>query len=159
MPVHVMSEQIAAAPDQVFAGLIDVERWPERIPSITKVAKESPEPLAVGAKFVETRVMYGKENSEIWEVVELTPPTRLVTRCESMGVLWLATHTVEPSGSGTSLTLQLELTYQSLIAKLFGALMGGSVTKACRADLAAIRDSFAAGPVEPPVEEPGTPAD
>lgn len=146
MAMYVISEQIEAAPEEVYAWLVDVERWPARIPSITKVAKESEGPLAVGAKFAETRVMYGKEASETWEVVELEPPRRLVTRCESMGTTWLATHLVEPSGSGTSLTLQLELTYQSLVAKLFGALMGGTVTKACRADLAAIRDSYAAAP-------------
>src|SRR3954452_365641 len=63
---------IAAPPAQVWAVVIDIERWPERIPTVDTVERLDDGPLAVGSR---TRLQQPKLPPAVWTVTELIDGT------------------------------------------------------------------------------------
>ena len=106
MPGLQTSSTIAAPPDQVWAVVADVERWPERIPTVDSVERLDAGPLAVGAR---TKLKQPELSEAIWTVTELTRGVSYTWESKSPGVTVVATHLVEPHPDGTRLTLQLTL--------------------------------------------------
>jgi len=101
---HVVA--ISAAPERVWGILVDVERWPERIPTVDSVERLDDGPLAVGAR---TRLAQPKLSEEVWTVTELTSGTAFTWTSTSPGVRVTASHVVEPSPEGSRLTLAVDI--------------------------------------------------
>jgi carbon monoxide dehydrogenase subunit G len=101
---HVIT--IAAPPERVWAVLIDVERWPERIPTVDEVERLDDGPLAVGSR---TRLRQPKLPEAVWTVTELTDGKSYTWEQKSSGVTGVASHLVEPHPDGTRLTLSLDV--------------------------------------------------
>jgi uncharacterized membrane protein len=104
--------EIKAPPDQVWAVMRDVERWPEWTPSVKKVRLLAG-PLAVGR-----RALIWQPNlpRATWEVTELDDRQRnftWVTR--SPGVLVNGRHAVERTEQGSRAMLSIH----------FSGLLGG----------------------------------
>ncbi|MDX3660650.1 SRPBCC family protein [Streptomyces sp. ID05-26A] len=97
---------IAAPPERVWAVLIDVGRWPERIPTVDSVELLTDGPFAVGSQ---ARLRQPKLPEAVWTVTELTPGTSYTWESKSPGVLGTASHVVEPHPQGTRLTLALSV--------------------------------------------------
>lgn len=97
---------IAAPPERVWAVLVDVERWPERIPTVEAVERLEPGPLAVGAR---TRLRQPRLRPAVWTVMELVGGSSFTWESSSPGVRIVATHVVEPHADGSRLTLALAL--------------------------------------------------
>lgn len=97
---------IAAPPERVWAVLIDVERWPERIPTVDSVELLTGGPFAVGSR---ARLRQPKLPEAVWTVTELTPGTSYTWESKSPGVLGIASHVVEPHPHGTRLTLAVSV--------------------------------------------------
>jgi carbon monoxide dehydrogenase subunit G len=97
---------IAAPPERVWAVLIDVERWPERIPTVDEVERLDDGPLAVGSR---TRLRQPKLPEAVWTVTELTDGKSYTWEQKSPGVTGVASHIIEPHPEGTRLTLSLEI--------------------------------------------------
>ena len=95
---------IAAPPERVWAVLIDVERWPERIPTVDEVERLDDGPLKVGSR---TRLRQPKLPEAVWTVTELTDGKSYTWEQKSPGVTGVAAHLVEPHPDGTRLTLSL----------------------------------------------------
>lgn len=95
---------IAAPPERVWAVLIEVERWPERIPTVDEVERLDDGPLAVGSR---TRLRQPKLPEAVWTVTELTEGKSYTWEQKSLGVIGVASHLVEPHPDGTRLTLSL----------------------------------------------------
>ncbi|SDF36571.1 Polyketide cyclase / dehydrase and lipid transport [Lentzea fradiae] len=106
MPGLQHSVTIAAQPERVWAVVTDVERWPERIPTVDEVERLEPGPLAVGSR---TRLKQPKLSEAIWTVTELTGGTSFTWVSRSPGLLITAGHVVEPDPAGARLTLTLKL--------------------------------------------------
>ncbi|GHH34613.1 SRPBCC family protein [Lentzea cavernae] len=104
MPGLENTSTIEARPDQVWAVVADVERWPERIPTVDSVQRLDPGPLAVGSR---TRLKQPKLSEAVWTVTELTEGVSYTWESKAPGVTVVATHVVEPHPSGTKLTLSL----------------------------------------------------
>ena len=123
MPGLQHSVVIAAPPERVWAVLVDVERWPERIPTVDSVERLDAGPLAVGSR---TRLRQPRLSPAVWTVTELTEGSSYTWESKSPGVTVTAAHEVEPHPDGSRLTLSL--TVSGPVAGI-GWLMTRSMTK------------------------------
>ena len=92
----------AAPPERVWAVVVDVERWPERIPTVEAVERLDAGPLAVGSR---TRLQQPRLPTAVWTDTELADGSSYTWESSSPGVTVTATHVVEAHSSGSRLTL------------------------------------------------------
>jgi uncharacterized protein YndB with AHSA1/START domain len=83
---------IPAAPDRVWEVLADVERWPEWTPSVTRITRLDPGPLAVGSR---ARIHQPRLLPATWRIGELGEGRRFTRVTGSPGVWVVAEHAVE----------------------------------------------------------------
>ncbi len=114
---------IAAPPERVWAVVVDVDRWPERIPTVDSVERLDPGPLAVGSR---TQLQQPRLGTAVWTVTELTDGSSFTWESTSAAVSITAGHTVEPHPEGSRLVLAV--TVSGPMARL-GWLMTRSLTK------------------------------
>jgi len=114
---------IAAPPERVWAVLVDVERWPERIPTVDAVERLDAGPLAVGSR---TRLQQPRLPTSVWTVTELAEGSSYTWQSSSPGATVTAAHVVEPHPDGSRLTLSLTV---SGPLSGFGWLLTRSLTK------------------------------
>ena len=129
---------IAASPDKVFALATDLDRWSKAIKSIVRVEKLTPGPVAVGTRFKETRVMFGRECTEEMTFTELNPPTSYTLEANACGCLYRSVFKVASQGDGSELTLSFDAKPLTFFAKLMsplGKLMAGTMRKCIQQDL------------------------
>ncbi len=101
------SVDINAPVDQVWATLIDVERWPEFTPSVTSVKRLDDGPMAVGAK---ARVKQPGFPELVWEVTGFDPRTSFTWKASSPGVRTSGTHRLTAGARGVRVTLGIDQT-------------------------------------------------
>ena len=114
---------IAAPPERVWDVVVDVERWPERIPTVDSVERLDAGPLAVGSR---TRLEQPRLPTAVWTVTELTEGSSYTWESSSPGVTVTASHVVEPHPDGSRLTLAVAV---SGPISGIGWLMTRSLTK------------------------------
>lgn len=133
-----LTRQIDAPPATVFAFATDLERMAGRIKGITKIEKLTPGPVGLGTKFKETRVMFGREATETMEFTAFEPNQRYTLSADSCGAHFDSTFHFKPEGSGTLLTLEMQLEATSFFAKLMKPLtmlMMGPMKKCIMQDM------------------------
>lgn len=137
------TEHIVAPPDRVWEIITDLDNLVSNISAITDVTvHENPSDTFVGAKWTETRKMFGKEASETMWVTDAVENSWFETRAESHGAIYLSKWSIAPSNGGTSVELTFDSTPTSLPAKIMGAfafLFNGAVRKAFESDLADVK--------------------
>ncbi|MEO0827006.1 MAG: SRPBCC family protein [Cyanobacteria bacterium J06642_9] len=75
MPISFTSEfEIEAPPAQVVAAMVDFDSWHRWMDGLVKIEKLTDGPYGVGTQWRETRKMFGKEASEVFEVTGFEPP-------------------------------------------------------------------------------------
>jgi hypothetical protein len=114
---------IDASPERVWGVLVDVERWPERIPTVTAVERLDPGPLTVGAR---TRLQQPRLPAAVWTVTELAEGSSYTWVSRSRSVTVAASHVVEPHPDGSRLTLAVTMSGPMSAA---GWLMTRSMTQ------------------------------
>ncbi|HEX8867379.1 MAG TPA: SRPBCC family protein [Lentzea sp.] len=114
---------IAAPPERVWDLIVDVERWPERIPTVDSVERLDDGPLALGSR---TKLSQPRLSPAVWTVTELTEGSSYTWESKTSGVTVVASHDVEPHADGCRLTLAL--TVSGALAGI-GWLMSKSLSK------------------------------
>jgi uncharacterized membrane protein len=114
---------VDAPPERVWAVVADVERWPERIPTVHAVERLDAGPLRVGSR---TRLEQPRLPTAVWTVTELTEGSSYTWESRSPGVTVTAAHVVEPHPDGSRLTLSV--TVSGPMSRI-GWLMTRSLTK------------------------------
>ncbi len=140
--------EIAAPPEVVFEASIDLESWAKHIEAITKIEILTPGPIGIGTRFVETRMMFGREASEEMTISELVAPERFVLTAENHGTRYVSQHLFEPQGDGTKLTFAFSGVPVTFLARLFaplGRVMMPSVVKAIEGDLRDLKKAIESG--------------
>ena len=97
---------VSAPPERVWEVLTDVERWPERIPTVASVDRLDEGPLRVGSR---TRLQQPRLPEAVWTVTDIDEGRSFTWESRSRGVAISADHVVEPHGDTTRLTLSVSL--------------------------------------------------
>lgn len=143
-----IQRNIAASAEAVFAAISDFQNAPKRIKGIARVEMLTHGPVGKGTRFKETRVMFGREQTETMEVMEFTPPRGYVLGCENCGCRYRSELTVVPRGDGCEVTMSFEATPLTFFAKVMMFLMRPMMKmciKAITNDLEDIKRSFEGG--------------
>jgi uncharacterized protein YndB with AHSA1/START domain len=98
---------IQAPPARVWAVLLDVERWPEWTPTVTRVERLDSGPLVLGCR---TRLHQPGLAPAIWQVTELDPDSLIFTWItRALGIAISGRHVVEPTPAGSRAALSVRI--------------------------------------------------
>ncbi len=97
---------IPAPAESVWALTIDVERWPQVMPTVTRVDRLDDGPLAVGSS---ARLEQPGLRPAVWTVTTVEPGRRFAWASRLLGAPIVGRHDIEPVAGGARNTLTLEL--------------------------------------------------
>ena len=145
-----ITHRVEGEPERVFRALTDpaiAHSWMPGLVRIDRVGvehySEEEEPLRVGSRYRETRMIFRKEATEEFEVTELVPPTRLGLvvdgrKGSSRRGEYAFAYTLAPDHDGTHITLDAEIRKLNPVFALFARLFGATYRKAIMKDLEAL---------------------
>ena len=113
------SIEIAAPPEQVWPVMRDVERWHEWTPTIISVTRQDAGPLRAGSRAV---VRQPKLPLGTYVVTSVDEGRAFTWENRAAGVLGVAHHRIEPTGSGSRVSLDVE--FHGPLAWLVSAFYG-----------------------------------
>jgi uncharacterized membrane protein len=119
-----VTEEIAAAPEQVWAVLADVEHWPDWTPTMTSVRRLDAGPLGPTSA---AEIRQPKLPKTVWRVTRFEPGRRFEWAAGGPGVTTRGDHVVEPLDDGRS-SVTLEIATVGALAGVV-ALLLGSLTR------------------------------
>jgi hypothetical protein len=123
---------------EVFAVFTDLRRAPERVRGIKHIAVLTDGPMRVGTQFRETRVMFGRDASELMTVTEFTPDRSYAVSATSCGCDFRTEFRFIPTGNRTRVEMEISSTPTTLMAKLMaplGVVMARSMKRLCAQEL------------------------
>ncbi|MEU4470025.1 SRPBCC family protein [Micromonospora sp. NPDC023888] len=120
--------EIAADVEQVWAVLVDVQRWPEWTASVSRVERGESGPLAVGAT---ARLTQPKLRPAVWRVTELTEGRGFTWVSDTPGVRTAGEHRLLPLPDGRT-RVELAIAQSGPLAGLIGRLYGGLLRRYLR---------------------------
>jgi len=141
MPTYEAFTSINAAPDSVWRALSDVSKWPEWLPTVSKVEPLDGERLSIGSRFV---VHQPKLRPATWVVTELAE-TRFVWVARSPGLVMLAEHSVAPQSSTTS-KVTLRYSFNGLLGGILGRMFRSLTESYLAREAAALKQRVEATP-------------
>lgn len=131
---------ISSDKSTVWQIIKDIENSSENIEAIKKIEilEEASEGLT-GLKWRETRVMFGKEATEVMWITDWVENSFYQTRAESHGAVYTSRLEIDKTDSGCTLKMSFDSQSQSFGAKfwdiIFGKLMKRSTEKSLLSDL------------------------
>ncbi len=145
MEVKVHMDIDASAQD-IWTIITDIDGSSKHISGIQKIEiLDRPTNGFVGLKWRETRIMFGKEATEVMWITDAVENESYNTRAESHGAIYITRFNIEPSGKGNRLTMTFEGQAQTFFAKvmnvIFGHMMKSSIRKALLEDMKDIKVS------------------
>lgn len=125
------SDQLAAPIELVWQLTIDIDRWPEILPTVQTVTRLDPDPLAAGSR---VRIEQPGLTAE-WTVQVLEPDHRFIWATEWRGRPLVAEHHLQAAGESTVNTLRLRLggAPSPLLRVTLGPLMRMTLAREARA--------------------------
>ena len=135
MPKTVVSRSIDAPVAFVFKAISDIRHFSKAIPHIAKIEYLTEQQSGVGTRFRETRLMNGKVASTELEVTEFVENERIRLVADSDGTLWDSVFVVKAAGDQTDLTLTMDATPQTMMAKMMAPMTKHIIQKALEDDM------------------------
>ena len=83
---------ISAPAAQVWLVYSEVLRWPEWMPTVTRIDALDSRQVELGARF---RILQPKLHTTVWSVTELTPPRSFAWESRSPGICIVGHHTID----------------------------------------------------------------
>lgn len=150
MQVVTVSLNIEAPREKVFEMATDIENFDRNIKGIKKVEELTEGPAALGKKWRETRVMFGKEASEVMWFSKFEAPASFEVKADSNGTRYLSTFAFEEiSHKETKVTVSFGGEPVTFFAKVMGFVLGpfmrGMVTKHLLDDLKDLKVNLECG--------------
>lgn len=115
MPQYTSSIDIKASPRVVWNILADLEQWPSWTPTMKRVTKLTPGPLAKGtaARIVQPKLMPG-----VWRVTEIHEGRDFTWVQWKPGLRITATHVIQSTPVGARVTVSIRLS--GVLAPIMG---------------------------------------
>lgn len=123
---------------EVFAAFCDLDRAVERITGIDDLERLEGDGFAVGTRWRETRVVFGKEATEEMTVTDVAAPRSYRVEAASHGMRYVSDYAFREAGGGTEVTVRFGGTPSSLTARIMtpvGWLFRGATKKLLEQDL------------------------
>lgn len=139
------SEWIAASPNVVYGVAINLDLAGKWLPNFVRMDKITRGEFGPGTKFRETRKMFGKSATELFEVVSTDRPNRVAlfvdgTQGTSRRGRFDYVYEFVEDGDDTKVVLSGRITEVPWFWALLGRLFIVRVRKACAADLRAMKE-------------------
>jgi uncharacterized membrane protein len=132
--------------EDVFAYLADLSRHGEWQTQIQEVTVETEGPTRVGSRARERRKPpHGPAMTATYQITEFDPPRRASFRGVDGPVRVAGTATVEPSGEGSRLSLEIDLTGHGLVGKLLAPIARRELRKQVPLDQKRLKERLEAG--------------
>ena len=106
MATFSVSVDIPSPPSRVYDVIVDVDRWHEWTPSITRVKRLKDVPLAVGSRVL---IRQPKLPPAFWKVTALEPGRGFTWVSPGPGFRVSGRHYVEASEAGSTATLAVDI--------------------------------------------------
>ena len=103
------SAYIDAAPPQVWAFINNLQRKPEYVHFVREVFNISSHPVREGTVYRERARFGPRESVSEWRFTQFDPPKRQVQRSQSREMDATFTANLQPEGSGTRLTVEMDV--------------------------------------------------
>jgi ribosome-associated toxin RatA of RatAB toxin-antitoxin module len=148
-----VSRRIEASPERVYALMTDLPNAPAVVPAIRAVEILTEGPVRVGTRFKETRVVFGREHAETFEVTELAAARAFGMACTSCGARYDSRFTFRPDGRGTIVEMTMTVEPLTTYARIVGFLMRPMMKKMvaeCAKDLDAVAAAATVPGTPPP---------
>ena len=137
------ARQVNAPIERVFDVFSDVKKAEERIEGITKLEiLDRGDTIGVGTKWRETRVMFGKEATEVMWITSFKPNESYEVEAESHGTKYKSVYNFTPNDKGVLVEMTFEgipVSFSAKIMRIFFFLFKGSTQKALEADMDNLR--------------------
>lgn len=140
----ILNEHIQAPPGRVFAVLTDLDACSKWMPNFVRIEKLTKGSFSKGYAWRETRRMFGREASEVFEVVGVEPE-RVVElfvdgkKGSSKRGWYKFRYELHPQGQKTRLDLRGEIGGGGFLMATIGRLFSGAMKKAIAKDLRAMK--------------------
>lgn len=118
-------------PEAVWPVLADIGSWPDWCPTMVSVAPDGP--FAVG---VTVRVVQPGLRPAVWTVDDIVTGRSFRWSTRGPGFRTAADHVLEPSGSGTTVRLSVDIT--GVMAWAVALISGGTIRRYVHAEAAAL---------------------
>ncbi|MDZ4753384.1 MAG: SRPBCC family protein [Phycisphaerae bacterium] len=143
MPSITITTRINAPAARVFDVLSDFAGAPQHISAIKRIEMLTSGPAGVGTRFKETRVMFGREASEVMEISQFDPQHGYELSFTSGGCTYRSQFQITPiAGNASDVTMSFDAQPQTFFAKVLGLLMRpmrGAMTRCITKDLSELK--------------------
>jgi carbon monoxide dehydrogenase subunit G len=142
----VVQREVAASRDRVWEVIPDLDRFAVVLSAVEQVERlDDGTGFGVGARWRETRTMFGREATEEMEVVSVQPDASYTTVAESHGTTYTSVLRVEPTDEHRCrLSMSFAAAPSGSLGKLLGATLGRAFRGATRTMLQRDLDDIAA---------------
>lgn len=135
-----ITQEIEAPVDRVFQKATAFSEFPNFIDGITKIEWLTEGEIGRGAKFRETRRIFGKEASEVMTITEWEPPALYVTSASGSGCVYRTEFRFTASDGRSRIDMTFSATPQNWMAKLLARMMAPMIKQCKAAAEADLRD-------------------
>ena len=129
---------IPASKAKCFEAFSDLNSLADKVTAITEIELLTHGEIGVGTKFKETRVMFGKESSEVMEITLFDRDSHIREEAHSCGMHYISDWKFTESEGQTSVSISFNIQAQTILAKLMKPMflfMSGSLKKAFITDM------------------------
>jgi len=135
-----VSREVSVSPDVLWELITDLDRSPNVISAVTAVARlDDGNGFGVGTRWQETRLIFGREATEVLEVTDIEPGRSYTVEAESLGARYRSVISVDPAPQGSVITITFGAESTGAVSKAFagtiGKLFEGGTRKALGKDL------------------------
>jgi len=125
------SIDIVAAPEAVWAVIADIQNAVNVISGIKaiEIIEAAPGPTITGVKWRETREFMGRDAVEVMWITDSRSPSFYEARAESHGTVYVSRMELEPTQTGSRLTMKFNCQPETFGAKVMWLLTGWMAKK------------------------------